>query len=72
MSPATRGASRRVWSASGTTTSYGNSTALIVSPVTSHSVPIDGLNPGVPYHYRVIDRDVAGNLTVSGIILLRR
>lgn len=45
----------------GTTTSYGQSTALDSSLVTSHSVPISGLSVGTLYHYRVRSKDAAGN-----------
>jgi hypothetical protein len=34
--------------------------------VTSHSLPLSGLMPGTPYHYRVKSRDIAGNLAISG------
>ena len=47
----------------GLTTSYGNSTALNSSLVTSHSVTLSGLLAGTTYHYRVKSRDVVNNLT---------
>ena len=50
----------------GTTTAYGNSTALNPSMVTSHSQNLTGLTPGTLYHYRVKSRDAAGNLATSG------
>ncbi len=50
----------------GLTTSYGTSTTLNTSPVTSHSVPITGLTASTLYHYRVKSKDTAGNLTTSG------
>ncbi len=49
----------------GTTTSYGSSTTLNASMVTSHSVNVTGLQPGTLYHYRVKSKDAAGNLTTS-------
>ena len=50
----------------GTTTSYGSSTTLNSSMVTSHSQALSGLTSGTTYHYRVKSRDAAGNLTTSG------
>jgi hypothetical protein len=50
----------------GTTTSYGSSTTLDATPVTSHSVPITGTPPLTLYHYRVKSRNTAGLLTTSG------
>ncbi|HUE69823.1 MAG TPA: fibronectin type III domain-containing protein, partial [Pirellulaceae bacterium] len=50
----------------GTTTSYGSSTTLNTSLVTSHSQVLSGLNPDTTYHYRVKSRDAAGNLATSG------
>ncbi len=50
----------------GLTVSYGNSTILDGSFVTSHSQTISGLTPGTTYHYRVKSRDQNGNLSVSG------
>lgn len=49
----------------GPTTSYGSSSTLNSSLVTSHSVPLSGLTPGTTYHYRVHSRDQAGNLATS-------
>lgn len=49
----------------GLTTSYGQSTTLDPSFVTSHSQTISGLNPGTTYNYRVIARDQAGNVATS-------
>ena len=53
------------WVEYGTTTSYGSSSTLNTSLVTSHSVNLTSLNPGTIYHYRVTSRDEAGNSTVS-------
>lgn len=50
----------------GTTSSYGSTTALDTSLVTNHSVAINGLAAATTYHYRVLSRDVAGNLATSG------
>ncbi len=49
----------------GTTISYGSSTTLNSSLVTSHSQPLASLTSGTLYHYRVRSKDAAGNLTVS-------
>jgi chitodextrinase len=49
----------------GTTLSYGNSTTLNSSLVTSHSQTLSSLSPDTLYHYRVRSRDAAGNLAVS-------
>lgn len=49
----------------GTTASYGSSTTLNSSLVTSHSVNITSLSAGTTYHYRVRSIDEAGNLQVS-------
>lgn len=50
----------------GTTTSYGQSTALNASLVTSHSVGLGGLSASTMYHYRVRSKDSIGNEGVSG------
>lgn len=50
----------------GTTTRYGLITALDGSMVTSHSQEIAGLSESTLYHYRVLSRDAAGNLAISG------
>lgn len=50
----------------GLTTSYGQSTSVNSSLVTSHSVVVSGLNASTTYHYRVKSRDAAGNLATSG------
>lgn len=49
----------------GTTTSYGSSTTLNASRVTSHSQALTGLTSSTIYHYRVKSRDAAGNLATS-------
>lgn len=46
--------------------SYGLSSPLGSTPVTSHSVTVSGLLPATAYHYRVRSTDPAGNETVSG------
>jgi len=48
----------------GLTTAYGNTTALDVALVTSHSQTLSGLVPGTTYHYRVKSQ-TAGGLSVS-------
>jgi hypothetical protein len=49
----------------GTTTSYGSSTTLAPTAVTTHSVPLSGLTSNTLYHFRVKSRDTASNLTTS-------
>ena len=49
----------------GTTTSYGTSSTLNSSLVTSHSVGLTGLAASTTYHYRVRSSDAAGNLALS-------
>ncbi len=50
----------------GTTSSYGSTTALNTSMVTSHTQSLSNLSASTLYHYRVRSRDAAGNLGVSG------
>ncbi len=50
----------------GPTTSYGSSTTINSSLVTSHSQSLTGLTAGTTYHFRVKSADSAGNATVSG------
>ncbi len=50
----------------GTTTSYGSTSTLSSTPLTSHSRTLSNLNPDTTYHYRVISEDVAGNTATSG------
>jgi hypothetical protein len=49
----------------GTTTDYGSLTTLNTSLVTSHSQSLSGLDPGTTYHYAVLSKDNAGNLSIS-------
>lgn len=49
----------------GLTISYGSSTTLNTTLVTSHSVTLSALAPSTLYHYRVKSRDAAGNLATS-------
>jgi hypothetical protein len=49
----------------GTTTAYGQTTALNPALAASHSKALVDLSPGTLYHYRVRSRDAAANLTVS-------
>ncbi|PJC22075.1 hypothetical protein CO059_02920 [candidate division WWE3 bacterium CG_4_9_14_0_2_um_filter_48_10] len=50
----------------GTTTAYGNSTAINSSLVTFHSVGLSGLTADTTYHYRVKSKDANNNLATSG------
>ena len=50
----------------GTTTSYGSSSALNSSLVTTHSVTLTSLTAGTTYHYRVLSADSTGVL-VTGL-----
>ena len=49
----------------GTTASYGSSTTLNSTLITSHSQYLSGLTSSTLYHYRVKSRDAAGNLATS-------
>ncbi len=49
----------------GPTSSYGWSTPLNSTQVTSHSAPLSGLDPETTYHYRVVSTDGAGNTVRS-------
>ena len=46
----------------GTTASYGQSTALNASLVTSHSVAVSGLSPATVYHYQVVSQNSNGDI----------
>jgi hypothetical protein len=50
----------------GTTASYGSGTSVNSALTGSHSQNLSGLSPATLYHYRVMSRDAAGNLAVSG------
>jgi len=50
----------------GTTMSYGSSSALNATLVTSHSRTLSNLSPSTTYNYRVVSQDAAGNISVSG------
>jgi hypothetical protein len=50
----------------GTTASYGSSSALDSTAVTSHSVGLSGLAAGTTYHYRVRSAAPGGALGTSG------
>ncbi len=50
----------------GTTTSYGSSSPLYSSLITSHTVSLSSLSASTTYHYRVKSQDAAGNLATSG------
>ena len=49
----------------GISTSYGSSSALNSTPVTSHSRTLTGLAASTTYHYRVTSTDRAGNVATS-------
>jgi hypothetical protein len=49
----------------GTTTAYGSSTPVNSALVSSHSVPLTGLQMSTTYHYVVISQDGTGNLNTS-------
>jgi hypothetical protein len=49
----------------GTSISYGSSTTLDASLVTSHSVALLGLSPSTIYHYRIITADASSNTQTS-------
>ncbi|MEQ1499820.1 MAG: dockerin type I domain-containing protein [Parcubacteria group bacterium] len=49
----------------GLTTTYGQSSTLNTTLVTSHSVALTGLSSNSVYNYRVKSRDAAGNLAIS-------
>ncbi|MES2216048.1 MAG: fibronectin type III domain-containing protein [Patescibacteria group bacterium] len=49
----------------GTNQSYGNTSALDSTNITSHSVTLTGLQPASTYHFRVKSRDAANNLASS-------
>lgn len=49
----------------GTTSSYGLSSTLNTTKLTSHTVTLNGLTGGTTYHYAVKSRDAAGNLATS-------
>jgi hypothetical protein len=50
----------------GTTTSYGQSTAVDPTAVTTHAVGLSGLSAGTLYHYRVKSGAPGGAVAVSG------
>ena len=50
----------------GLTASYGSSSPLSSTLVTSHNLTLAGLQPNKTYHYRVKSKDEAGNPAVSG------
>ncbi len=50
----------------GTTTSYGQSTTLDSTLVTTHAQTISGLQPNTTYHFRARSRNSSGTLALSG------
>ena len=53
----------------GTTTTYGASSTLNSSPVTSHSATLTYLTPGTTYNYAAISADPAGTTTSANFTL---
>jgi hypothetical protein len=49
----------------GTSTSYGSTSTLNSDRTFSHKVTLSGLSAGTTYHFAVMSRDAAGNLTTS-------
>lgn len=49
----------------GATSAYGSATTLNPTLVTNHSVALRGLTTKTTYHFRVLSKDLAGNLAVS-------
>jgi len=49
----------------GITTSYGSSSTLDTTLVTSHTRTLSNLSPSTTYNYRVISKDAAGNTATS-------
>jgi glucose/arabinose dehydrogenase len=49
----------------GLTTAYGQSTTLDAALTTTHTQSLSGLTPGTLYNYRVLSRDISGNLATS-------
>lgn len=49
----------------GTSTSYGSTTTLDTTKVTSHSVSVSGLTAGTTYHFKVTSKDASGNSASS-------
>ena len=49
----------------GLTTSYGSLSPLSSALTTAHSISLSGLTASTLYHYRVLSRDVAGNVSTS-------
>ncbi len=50
----------------GTTSSYGSSTTLNTTMVTSHSQALSGLTASTTYHFHVKSKDASSNLATSG------
>jgi phosphodiesterase/alkaline phosphatase D-like protein len=49
----------------GLSPSYGSSSPVTPALTTGHSITITGLQPNTTYYYRVLSRDIAGNLGTS-------
>ena len=50
----------------GTSSSYGQNSALSTSMVTSHSVTLSSLTAGSTYHFQAMSTDASGNAITSG------
>ena len=55
----------------GRTSAYGTLTSIQPTLVTAHVQGLGGLSPGTTYFVRVLSRDFAGNLAVSGSVSFR-
>src|SRR5438552_2406502 len=49
----------------GTSDNYGSTSSLNTMFALTHSAELSNLTPNTTYHYRVLSRDVAGNLTTG-------
>ncbi|MBD3368126.1 MAG: T9SS type A sorting domain-containing protein [Candidatus Eisenbacteria bacterium] len=54
------------WVEFGTSEAYGSQTQIDGSYVTSHDVVVDGLSPGVVYHFRALSGDAFADTAASG------
>jgi phosphodiesterase/alkaline phosphatase D-like protein len=55
----------------GLTSAYGTTTPLDSTLAIGHAVALTGLNAGSTYHYRVLSRDAAGNMSASADMTFR-
>ncbi len=49
----------------GASTSYGQSTVVLGPPATTHETVLSSLQPNQTYNYRIVSRDLHGNITTS-------